>query len=184
MKKTTLKEIQAEFKHAPYFKTYLTRKTKKMKTSIAKNIRIALSTLAVVATTGLVANAQMASSNPMVQSGLHNTANINNYTAIFNSGKVFVNWTAKNEANDCIYIVERSNDGSNFESVGVKEGVASDMELFYSWMDSTPPAGFAYYRVKKITHDGLQLFSATGTIINQGLVDGKSNYAKGNSEVK
>jgi len=76
LKKTTLKEIQAEFKHAPYLKTYFNRKTKKMKTSIAKNIRIALSTLAVVATTGLVANAQMASSNPMVQSGLHNTANI------------------------------------------------------------------------------------------------------------
>jgi len=60
------------------------------------------------------------------------------------------------------------------------------MELFYSWMDSTPPAGFGYYRVKKITHDGLQLFSATGTIINQssGLDNNKTNYAKGNTEVK
>jgi hypothetical protein len=156
-----------------------------MKNSIAKILNGSLIACAVVVSSIDTTVAQQASSNPLVQSGLHNTANINNYTAVYNSGKVFVNWTAKNEANDCIYIVERSTDGSSFESVGVKEGVSSDMELFYSWMDNTPPAGFAYYRVKKITHDGLQLFSATGTILNQGSsFDGKSNYAKGEPEMK
>lgn len=157
-----------------------------MKNATSTITRMALMAAAAFLFANSAASAQQASANPMVQSGLHNTANINNYTTIFNSGKVFVNWTAKNEANDCIYIVERSADGSNFESVGVKEGVSSEMELFYSWMDSTPPAGFAYYRVKKITHDGLQLFSATGTIINQGsgLDNNKTNYAKGNPEVK
>jgi len=131
-----------------------------------------------------MANAQQASSNPLLHAGNHNTASIGNYTAIYNSGKVFINWTAKNEANECIYIVERSTDGFRFESVGVKEGIKGDMELFYSWMDHTPPAGFAYYRVKKVTHDGLQLFSATGTIINQGSsFDQKSNYAKGNGSI-
>jgi hypothetical protein len=156
-----------------------------MKNSIATILNGSLIACAIAVASIGTTIAQQASSNPLVQSGLHNTANINNYTAVYNSGKVFVNWTAKNESNDCIYIVERSADGSNFESVGVKEGVASDMELFYSWMDSTPPSGFAYYRVKKITHDGLQLFSATGTILNQGSsFDNKSNYAKGDPEMK
>ncbi len=156
-----------------------------MKNSIAKFLNGSLIAFVVTVASLGTAAGQQASSNPLVQSGLHNTANINNYTAVYNSGKVFVNWTAKNESNDCIYIVERSADGSNFESVGVKEGVASDMELFYSWMDNTPPSGFAYYRVKKITHDGLQLFSATGTILNQGSsFDNKSNYAKGDPEMK
>lgn len=156
-----------------------------MKNSIAKFLNGSLIACVVTVASLGTAAGQQASSNPLVQSGLHNTANINNYTAVYNSGKVFVNWTAKNESNDCIYIVERSADGSNFESVGVKEGVASDMELFYSWMDNTPPSGFAYYRVKKITHDGLQLFSATGTILNQGSsFDNKSNYAKGDPEMK
>lgn len=156
-----------------------------MKNSIAKILNGSLIACVVTVASMGAAAAQQASSNPLVQSGLHNTANINNYTAVYNSGKVFVNWTARNESNDCIYIVERSSDGSNFESVGVKEGVSSDMELFYSWMDNTPPSGFAYYRVKKITHDGLQLFSATGTILNQGSsFDNKSNYAKGDPEMK
>jgi hypothetical protein len=109
--------------------------------------------------------------------------NIYNYTSVYNSGKVFINWTAKNESTDCIYIVERSSDGRQFESVGVKEGIGTNVELFYSWMDQTPPAGFAYYRVKKIVKDGTQFFSATNTVINQGSsFDPKSNYAQGKAE--
>jgi hypothetical protein len=105
--------------------------------------------------------------------------NIFNYTTVYNSGKVFLNWTAKDEPADCIYIVERSSDGRQFESVGVKEGIGTNVELFYSWMDQTPPAGFAYYRVKKISKDGTQFYSATNTIINQGSsFNPKTNYAQ------
>lgn len=93
--------------------------------------------------------------------------NICNYNTTYNSGKVFVSWTSKNEAADCLYIVERSTDGAAFESVGIKEGVGSELELYYSWIDKNPPAGFAYYRVKKITRDGLQLFSSVNAVINQ-----------------
>lgn len=126
--------------------------------------------------------AQESTSTPMMQASAdaQQQANIYNYTTIYNSGKVFVNWTAKDEPADCIYIVERSADGRKFESVGVKEGIGTPLELFYSWLDHTPPAGFAYYRVKKITKEGTQHFSATNTIINQGSsFDVKSNYARG-----
>jgi len=128
------------------------------------------------------AKAQEADTNPMVQSAAYteHSTNIYNYTTTYNSGKVFVNWTAKDEPMDCIYIIERSSDGRQFESVGVKEGIGTNLELFYSWMDHTPPAGFAYYRVKKITKDGTQLYSATNTVINQGSsFNQKSNYARG-----
>ncbi|MFM1745658.1 MAG: hypothetical protein RLZZ630_1595 [Bacteroidota bacterium] len=93
--------------------------------------------------------------------------NIYNYNTAYNSGKVFVSWTSKNETADCLYIVERSSDGAAFESVGIKEGVGSELELYYSWIDKNPPAGFAYYRVKKITRDGLQLYSSVNAVINQ-----------------
>jgi hypothetical protein len=125
--------------------------------------------------------AQEATTSPMVQAASYSqqATNIFNYTTVYNSGKVFLNWTAKNEPTDCIYIVERSSDGRQFESVGVKEGIGTNVELFYSWMDQTPPAGFAYYRVKKITKDGTQFYSATNTIINQGSsFNPKSNYAQ------
>lgn len=116
--------------------------------------------------------------------GAENTAkmNIYNYTTAYNSGKVFVSWTSKNESADCLYIVERSNDGSNFESVGIKEGIGSEIELYYSWIDKTPPAGFAYYRVKKITRDGSQLYSAVNSVINQAT--NFENYAMGEGKAK
>ncbi len=126
--------------------------------------------------------AQEAKSTPMVQAAAYSqqATSIFNYTTIYNSGKVFLNWTAKEEPADCIYIVERSSDGRQFESVGVKEGIGTNVELFYSWMDQAPPAGFAYYRVKKITRDGTQFYSATNTIINQGSTfNPKTNYAQG-----
>ncbi len=109
-----------------------------------------------------------------------NNGSIANYTTVFNSGKVFLNWTAKNEPSDCIYIVERSGDGRDFQSVGVKEGIGTAIELFYSWMDETPPDGFAYYRVKKIVKDGTQFYSAVNAVINQNSsYNPKANYAQG-----
>ena len=99
---------------------------------------------------------------------LPDQGSITNYTTVYNSGKVFLNWTAKNEPADCIYIIERSGDAREFQSVGVKEGIGTSIELFYSWMDDAPPAGFAYYRVKKIAKDGTQFYSQVNAVINQG----------------
>ncbi len=110
----------------------------------------------------------------------HNPGTIQNYTTVYNSGKVFLNWTARNEPSDCIYIIERSQDGKEFTSVGIKEGIGTEIELFYSWMDDTPPEGFAYYRVKKITRDGTQFYSASNPVINMGSsYNPKVNYARG-----
>jgi len=148
--------------------------------SVNRLFRAAALAIFCISATGNVC-AQEATSAPMVQDAAYAnlSTNIFNYTTVYNSGKVFVNWTAKDEPADCIYIVERSSDGRKFESVGVKEGIGTNLELFYSWMDHTPPAGFAYYRVKKITKDGMQMYSSTNTIINQGSsFDKKSNYAK------
>ena len=106
--------------------------------------------------------------------------NIYNYNSIYNSGKVFVSWTSKNEPEDCVYIVERSENGKDFASVGVKEGIGAEIELYYSWIDQTPPAGFSYYRVKKITKEGNQLYSSVNSVINQS--SNFNNYAQGAGE--
>jgi hypothetical protein len=127
--------------------------------------------------------AQTVQTTPIVAaSNEQKEVNIHNYQAIYNTGKVFVSWTSKNEPEDCIYIVERSGDGSKFESVGVKEGIGADIELYYSWVDQSPPAGFGYYRVKKITKEGQQLYSSVNTIINQST--DFNNYAQGEDEKK
>lgn len=131
-----------------------------------------------------VASGQQISNDPLMTSNVsQNGSNIFNYTTTYNSGKVFLNWTAKNESADCIYIVERSGDGKEYESVGIKEGIGTNVELFYSWMDNEPPAGYAFYRVKKIAKDGTQFYSSVNSIINQGSsYNPKQNYASGNPQ--
>lgn len=120
--------------------------------------------------------AQSADENPLVMnSGAQQAVNIYNYQAIYNSGKVFVSWTSKNEPEDCIYVIERSQDSQKYESVGVKEGIGAEIELYYSWIDNTPAPGFSYYRVKKITKEGQQLYSSVNSILNQS--SNFSNYA-------
>ena len=125
--------------------------------------------------------AQTSRQNSMVSaSNTQGTVNIYNYNTVYNSGKVFLSWTSKNEQEDCVYVIERSPDGQQFQSVGVKEGIGAEIELYYSWVDQTPPAGFAYYRVKKITKEGTQLYSAVNAVINQS--SNFENYAQGEPE--
>lgn len=73
---------------------------------------------------------------------------------VYNTGKVYLNWVAKGNSNDCIYVIERSVDGSEFEPVGLKEGIGSPLELLYSWVDTKPLNGTAHYRIKQIDGDG------------------------------
>ncbi len=135
----------------------------------------ALVFLLLMATAGTTLG-QTADDNPLVMSAsTKSSVNIYNYQSVYNSGKVFVSWTSKNEPEDCIYVIERSGDGQKFESVGVKEGIGAEIELYYSWIDNTPSAGFSYYRVKKITKEGQQLYSAVNTILNQS--SNFNNYA-------
>jgi hypothetical protein len=130
-----------------------------------------------------MAQTSTATSAAMVQTANNQSAmNIYNYNTVYNSGKVFVSWTSKNEPEDCVYVVERSTNGQEFSSVGVKEGIGAEIELYYSWIDQTPPAGFSFYRVKKITKEGNQLYSAVNSVINQS--SNFNNYAQGEDENK
>lgn len=130
-----------------------------------------------------MAQTSTATSAAMVNAANNQSAmNIYNYNTVYNSGKVFVSWTSKNEPEDCVYVVERSTNGQEFSSVGVKEGIGAEIELYYSWIDQTPPAGFSFYRVKKITKEGNQLYSAVNSVINQS--SNFNNYAQGEDENK
>jgi hypothetical protein len=75
-------------------------------------------------------------------------------TVVYNSGKIYLNWIAKSNSIDCIYVIERSQDGLEYEPVGLKEGIGSPIELLYSWVDTKPNTGTVQYRVKQINNDG------------------------------
>ena len=75
-------------------------------------------------------------------------------SAVFNAGKVYLNWIAKGNSPDCIYVIERSDDQMEFEPVGLKEGVGSSLELLYSWVDNKPTTSATQYRIKQIDNEG------------------------------
>lgn len=85
---------------------------------------------------------------------------------VYNSGKVYLNWIATTNAPDCIYVIERSENGSEYEPVGLKEGISSPLELLYSWVDSKPNQGQVHYRIKQIDEQGMLMAQADSQTIN------------------
>src|SRR6185369_12039867 len=88
---------------------------------------------------------------------------------VFNSGKVYYNWIVKANSADCIYVIERSADGNEYEPVGLKEGIGSPLELLYSWVDTKPINGTAYYKIKQVDNNGKMVAQAdpkTVTIVD------------------
>jgi hypothetical protein len=90
---------------------------------------------------------------------VHNTPNstelkLVKQTLVYNGGKVYLNWVVPSNSPDCIYVIERSLDGTEYEPLGLKEGIQSPLELLYSWVDAKPMEGVAHYRVKRVNNDG------------------------------
>jgi hypothetical protein len=83
-----------------------------------------------------------------------NTLQFVKQTMVYNSGKVYLNWVVPANSNDCVYVVERSIDGDEYEPVGLKEGIGSPIELLYSWIDNQPKDGQSFYRIKQINMEG------------------------------
>jgi len=84
------------------------------------------------------------------------TTNLNlvKQTLVYNGGKVYLNWVVPSNSPDCIYVIERSTDGVEFEPLGLKEGIQSPLELLYSWIDTRPIEGKTQYRIKRVNNDG------------------------------
>src|SRR5688572_10867811 len=87
-------------------------------------------------------------------------------TLVYNSGKVYLNWVVPGNSPDCIYVIERSLDGNEFEPMGLKEGIQSPLELLYSWVDTKPMEGMAHYRIKRVNNDGDVTALGTSTSVN------------------
>lgn len=73
---------------------------------------------------------------------------------------VAVDWNISTELNIDRYEIERSVNGTSFETAGnqISRG-NSDNEAAYSWLDVYPPSGVYYYRVKAIGKNGTLLYS-------------------------
>ncbi len=81
--------------------------------------------------------------------------NFMSFSPIFTEGKTYLRWLVQNDKKDGVFIVERSEDGNQFEALGFKDRIGTDkaVNLFYSWVDDAPPKGYAHYRIMQVGVD-------------------------------
>jgi hypothetical protein len=76
------------------------------------------------------------------------------------NGTVQLSWITASESNSDYFSIEKSNDGISFESIGKKEAAGnSTTAVKYTFVDTDPSAGKAYYRLKQIDLDGKSEYS-------------------------
>ncbi|MEO6733297.1 MAG: T9SS type A sorting domain-containing protein [Ferruginibacter sp.] len=89
------------------------------------------------------------------------------------SNKVnILNWSTQQEVNTNYFVIERSNDGVNFISIGQVIAAGNSIVTHnYSFTDLNPLKGNNYYRLRTIDRDNTAKLSDTRRIRNEGIAD-------------
>jgi hypothetical protein len=76
-----------------------------------------------------------------------------------------VHFTVANETDTALYEIERSSDGVNFKTIGIKKVISSTGNSTHLFIDTYPLSSKNYYRVKQVENDKFY-FSAVVNINN------------------
>ncbi len=80
---------------------------------------------------------------------------LSSFTAIKNGATTDIAWTTETELNNDFFNVERSTNGTDFRSIGKKEGAGNSVSrVNYGFIDENPSQGINYYRLKQTDFDG------------------------------
>ena len=81
--------------------------------------------------------------------------NLTSFNGSRKGNLVELTWETSSEENNDYFIIEKSNDGRNFEKLEVIEGNGnSTIALDYSCLDKEPFIGVNYYRLTQVDYDG------------------------------
>ncbi|MDJ1468830.1 hypothetical protein [Xanthocytophaga flava] len=89
------------------------------------------------------------------------------FTTTYNEEKKYVvlQWETASEENNAYFMIEYSEDGINFTSIGQVMGAGSSTEKHtYSYMDSKPSYGTHYYRIRQVDDTNISSYSKVNTI--------------------
>jgi hypothetical protein len=91
-----------------------------------------------------------------------------NFTATLqNPNSVLLNWSTANEKDNDRFVVERSANGKNFETVAtVKGNGTSNSYISYETTDNNALTGISYYRLKQVDFNGKSEYSKIVTVKN------------------
>lgn len=86
--------------------------------------------------------------------------------------EVHCKWVTANELNNDYFIVQRSNNGQDFISLGNVDGAGnSSTNNYYSFIDKDPAPGISYYRLIQVDFDGsTELTHSVAVIFKNSLV--------------
>ena len=88
------------------------------------------------------------------------SARVLNSSSIKSGTKVRLSWQTESEQNSKSFVLLRSTNNLNFDSIGmVKASGTSVAQLHYSYEDAVVGSGQIYYRLKSIDNDGQYSFS-------------------------
>jgi hypothetical protein len=86
--------------------------------------------------------------------------NLLNFTSTLLNNSVKLQWQTTSEINSSYFLIERSFDGVNFSGISKVNAAGNSTSLKqYSFIDQTPLAGEAFYRLKEVDLDGKYVYS-------------------------
>lgn len=108
---------------------------------------------------------------PLVPESAGGSVFVNFSVAVKELNKVWLQWNVDSTGEGDYFIIERATDGNHYETIGAlrKEGNSNHYEL----MDSAPPNGMDFYRIKYSGQDGRLAYSKAMPVSLSGDVDFK-----------
>ena len=108
------------------------------------------------------------------------------FSPVFLDGKTYVRWLVKNDKKDGVFVVERSEDGIDFEALGFKDRVGTQLlvNLFYSYVDEEPLPGDSHYRIMQVGADNTYRYSSVVKVKNTGTPVRSGSSANAEEEKK
>lgn len=90
---------------------------------------------------------------------------LSSFTATRNNNATAIAWQTETESNNDFFNIERSTNGTDFRSIGKKEGAGnSASRINYSFTDENPTKGINYYRLKQTDFDGRFTYSKVQSV--------------------
>lgn len=97
---------------------------------------------------------------------------ITSFNAEIRNRNAALSWTTENEINNHHYVVERSSNGTNFDSIGIVIGRNNTAAFTYNFSDKQMKSGSNFYRIRQVDVDGRSTLSKVLVVKNMNSADG------------
>jgi hypothetical protein len=115
-------------------------------------MKVLSSTLFAIILSTFISTAQV-KENHLLTANVESVSKIESIKGILNENQVYLKWTSVGQKEDGLFIIERSTNNVDFETIGFKKGIGSNVKqaIMYCFTDEDINYGKVSYRVKHVT---------------------------------